>query len=271
MRTFDTFTSARQYLDNQFRHWAQPVHTGTWQSTDVSKRPEAAMREVLNTTFSVPLRGIEILDHWRIDVQPNLPWADRHFELERVSGEPINPGETWKEWPYGHSAGRFLNKEGQFDHSYAERYWPKRAGPPGVGEDLAAGDDCHFGTRFPYGDLHDLVHLLSKDPLTRQAYLPVWFPEDTGATQGQRVPCSLGYWFIRRGLFFHVYYPIRSCDYVRHYADDVYLTIRLHLWLLGQLRKKAPTEWGNVVPGLFTMWIGSLHMFINDWNARYAP
>lgn len=273
MRTFESFAHAFRVHDNQFRDWSTPVHTGSWQSIDISKRPDAEMRELLNITFSVPLRGVEDLNHWRNDIKPNLPWADRHFELERVSGQPLNPGTTWKEWPYAQSAAKFREAE-LFSHTYAERYWPKYAGltPEGkLSQSNPLDEFAHnIGIRFPYGDLDELINLLQRDPLTRQAYLPIFFPEDTGVAHGTRVPCTLGYWFIRRHEFFHVYYPIRSCDFIRHYSDDVYLTVRLLLHILGTLRKRDPKVWNDVRPGMFTMWIGSFHMFINDWRQRYG-
>jgi thymidylate synthase len=123
------------------------------------------------------------------------------------------------------------------------------------------------GIRYNYGNLRDVVDLLAKEPLTRQAYLPVWFPEDTGAT-GRRVPCSLGYHFIQRSGFFHIVYYIRSCDFTRHFRDDIYLTYRLWDWVLRELQKEH-SFWKTVELGMFTMHISSLHMFINDYNIHF--
>jgi len=113
--------------------------------------------------------------------------------------------------------------------------------------------------RFKYGDLDDVVNLLKKEPFTRQAYLPIWYPEDTGAVHGERVPCTLGYHFIRRGDHLHILYFIRSCDYLRHFRDDIYLAIRKLYWILDKL--KTEPNWKNVKPGIFDMKITSLHIF----------
>lgn len=239
-----------------------------WQSRDVSNSPQAATIELLNQSLSVSLRGKGLaLGLYRKEIKPNLPWADRHFELERSSGEPLNPGTTWAEWPWGSSANTFRTEQGQFDHSYAERFWPKYAGlteggrlPDRWGEKEV---HPHRGPRFSYGDLGDVVNLLAKDPLTRQAVLPVFFPEDTGAIEGQRVPCTLFYHFIQREGEFHVIYSIRSCDALRHFRDDVYLTIRLMLWVLERLQHSSPS-WVKVRPGSFTMHITSFHCFVGD-------
>jgi hypothetical protein len=59
-------------------------------------------------------------------------------------------------------------------------------------------------------------------------------------------------------------YHIRSCDFIRHFRDDIYLTVRLQLWVLEQCRKLNP-QWDDVTLGRFDMQIGSLHVFRNDY------
>lgn len=260
---------------------ADPVPVQSWQSTDAPQ----AMPELLNVDFSIDLQGVEDLGVYRHVIQPNAEWADRHFVEERISGHPKNPGTTWKIWPYARSAAEHRVKDGTdeedppFDHSYAERYWPVYAGrTPGgiITKDHVADnelmDSPNRGIRDDYGDLSTLLTLLRKDPLTRQAYLPIWFPEDLVGTvvYNRRVPCSLGYHFIRREDRFHCYYPMRSCDYVRHFRDDVYLTIRLQLHLLQTLRVVEPERWKGVRMGTFKMHMTSLHLFESDQQAlRY--
>lgn len=238
-----------------------------WQSIDISDKPFMATRELLNYSLEYPLpRTVQELAD---DVKPNLPWADVHFETERVSGEPINPGESWKMWPGATSAGTMIREQGQYDHSYAERYWPKHAGVTVGGKlypDIGDNYQPNQGIRFAYGDLNDLVYLLISDPTTRQAHLPVWFPEDlTAANQNKRVPCTLGYHFIMRDGKLHIVYYMRSCDLIKHFRDDVYLTGRLLLWVLNQLQELDP-KWECVTPGTLTMHITSLHMFQADYK-----
>lgn len=241
---------------------AQIVRGARWQGIDVSKKPEMATRELLNTSFQIPIRGIEAIEHWATDTKANLPWADEHF-AERVGGVPLNPGASWKTWPWGHSADKFRTQGGKFDHTYMERFWPKRAGYfDHYTVDAEGFSDPMHGIRFEYGDLNDLLQTLQEDPLTRQAYLPVWFPED-GTCKGRR-PCTLGYHFILRYDYLHVTYYIRSCDFVRHWGDDCYLTVRLLLWILDRLRERDE-RWRMVRPGMFTMHIVSLHLFENDY------
>ena len=257
------FVSIIQDLTERLK--VAPVVSGArWQSI---KAPQP-MLEVLNYSFTYEL-PTEDLDFYRNQVKPNLPWADRHFLEERVSGDPINPGQTWRIWPYAQSANthrREGEEDPQYDHSYAERYWPKHAGTTPGGILHSDSNPVHSGIRFSYGDLDDLVTVLSQEPTTRQAYLPVWFPEDLGAAvQEKRVPCSLGYHFICRDRKLHCVYYLRSCDFIRHFRDDVYLTLRLQLWVLEQCRLARPElDWDEVKPGSLIMHITSLHCFETD-------
>jgi len=260
------FESALRALTRQFLQSATAIRPQRWQSMDVSKQPAAEMFEVTNQFFSVILSG-EYLDGYRQEIQPNLPWADEHFEAERVGGQPLNPGETWKRWPWALSADKFRREGEAFSHSYAERFWPKHANQTYGG---VLGPDktlyTREGIRYPYGDLEDVARLLAKDPHTRQAYVPIWFPEDTGVVHGERVPCTLGYHFLMRDDRLNVFYPIRSCDFVRHMRDDLYLAVRLLLWMLARARVYNEAAWKDVKPGMLTFWAGSLHCFINDYR-----
>ena len=229
-----------------FLRTAEPIHTEKWQGLDIKERPEAEMREQLFAKLYMTIP--EDLEKLKDLCQPNLPWADDHFEQERISGEPINPGKTWEYWPWASSANKFRDKGEQFNHSYAERYWPKLANQTPGGRLKNVNGNLHalHGIREPYGDLNDVVFLLKREPYTRQAYLPMFFPEDTGAIHGGRIPCSIGYHFIQRNGFLHV----------------VYLTSRLLLWVLDQVREEHP----DMKPGVLDMRMTSLHCFINDFK-----
>jgi hypothetical protein len=164
----------------------------------------------------------------------------------------------------------------QFSHSYAERYWPKFANRTPGGELGRGGYSPRHGIRYRYGDLDDLVQVLQGDPTTRQAYLPVWFPEDLyAAVKGERVPCTLGYHFIVRDQQLHCTYYLRSCDAVRHFRDDIYLSMRLLLWILNELRERESIftndgGWEDVRPGTFTMHMVSFHCFVADYKPFFG-
>lgn len=383
--------SAIEDLYDLFQYDALPVVPTRWQGVDVSKQPAAEMREMLHVNLEADLRGIEDLQYYQNTIQPNLPWADKHFE-ERVCGLPINPGIEWANWPWGVNAEKSLDgpvgplmapqdwaylaglidgeatvqmhstksrpeklspriiiaqvdkpyltsvyetfnvgtlvdkkpretnlghqeitrwsitareevewvlrgvlpylglkkeraiealeyirenppKETKhtrkklwgkvwpktFNHNYMQRYWPR----------TAENGTVFRGHRHEYGDLGGLVRDLAAEPDTRQAYLPVWFPEDTGDAHKGRKPCTLGYHFIMRRNKLDVVYYLRSCDFAHHFRDDVYLTIRLLHWVLTECRRINPEVWKNVQMGKFVMQITSLHMFINDFRKEY--
>lgn len=228
-------------------HLGREVKQENWQST---KSPDNTW-ELLNHSlgFQIPID----IEQLRLMVRPNLPWADMQFE-ERVGGEPLNPGESFKEWPHykntNYSDDTHREKD-KFSHTYMERFWPKNKT-----SDLERG-----GIRFKYGDYQDVKRLLAKDPSTRQAFLPIWFPEDTGVVHGERVPCSLGYHFIIRNGFIHLTYYIRSCDFLRHFRDDIYMACRMVYDICEYIKKSSDIE---ILPGLFTMHIVSLHVFMKE-------
>lgn len=203
-----------------------------WQSIKIdSKNP---IVEICNIFFSIDqvYNPIE-------EFEPDLPWAEDHF-LERVNGLPINPGKEYRNWPYykGLDNDGLFKTNGQFSHNYMERYW-------------CSG---HTGIRFNYGDLNDIVDRLKIDQNTRQAFLAVWHPEDQ-YNHGERVPCTIGYWFHVNNGKLDVTYLIRSCDAQRHFRNDMYMTYRLTQWIAEKL---------DLIPGSMHVWIGSFHCFQSD-------
>ena len=245
MNTYQTFAEAIEAARRGFED-APLVRTEKWQALDATHRPELATYEQLFFSFKTPMRHTN-LKAYQIDIKPDLPWADDHF-AERISGQPLNPppSEAW--WPHAPTNATFKVDGEKFSHTYPERYWPR----------FDDNGQLRQGIRYRYGDLDDLVALLVAQPFTRQAYMPVFFPEDTGAAHGERIPCSLGYHFIRRGSYLHIVYYLRSCDFLRHFRNDIYFTVRLLLWVLDR------TQWTDVRPGTFVMHITSLHLFVND-------
>lgn len=230
------------------------VNTGHWQALENVPHVESVEMRNVVITYPIPVDH----DTLSIQINPNLPWADEEFQ-NRVEGVPHNPHPSVVNWPW-YDPHWEASKDDRYSHTYAERYWPKYAGDR---------DPEHMppksGTRFKYGDLQDVVQLLAKHPGTRQAYLPVWFPEDTGAVHGERVPCSLGYhWLLREGRL-HTNYFIRSCDFLRYLRDDIYLTARLTQWVANQLNREEHDHLLDaILPGELTMFIGSLHVFEGD-------
>lgn len=250
---------------------ADTVDVGEWHAQDVSNNPQLVTRELRNVVveWEIPSSRVESMQR---TIKPNLPWAEDQF-LERVGGEPLNPPPSAAWWPYAQRGHEDHLDGGKFSHTYPERMWPRY---------MSAFSGANFetemqGIRYRYGDLNDVVNMLVKSPYTRQAYLPIWFPEDTG-NYGVRLPCSLGYHFLLRNGKLNCTYFIRSVDFVRHFRDDFYMAARLCQWVLAECKATGQPEmipdgravytgdgaWHNVTPGTLTMHMISLHCMEGD-------
>jgi thymidylate synthase len=243
------FREARAFLCNRLLA-TEPENYGKWQSLDISESSAHATYELLNTTiwYEMP-QSKAAAQHV---IKPDLPWAENHFQ-ERVAGKAVNPGVEHANWPYHAGRVELHQNGGKYDHNYMERFWPTDLDD---GFSIFPNKPWH-GYRFRIGDLDDVVRQLHNDPGTRQAYLPIFFPEDTGATQGQRVPCTLGYHFIIRDGKLHLQYNLRSCEIYRHFTNDVYMAVRLADWVRDRCNPELEL-------GQLTLHIVSLHGFVAD-------
>jgi len=208
-------------LRQELHGYGKTIFTNNWQGIE----DPPAFLEILNASFEarMPDNLIDITKQCK----PFLPWAEEHFE-ERVSGLPLNPPPSHERWLKDTDKSM---KDGKFSHTYPERM---------------------------YKNLFVLVELLKRDPTTRQAYLPIWSHEDgMMALRNERVPCTLGWHWIFRDGMLHCYYPMRSCDAIRHFHNDIYFASRLTLWLIEQANL-------NAVPGNLTFHAVSFHCFEND-------
>lgn len=233
------------------------VKAGTWQADDTYK------------DYNMITQYNRVIEMTMVDTREELAsatfcdeeWSEMHF-LERIGGRPLNPGSSYKIWPYNNfKPGEDPYMMGKsFSHTYMERFWPRFAGKFTDEELLDVNYHGELyeenqGTHFRLGDLNDVINLLKNNRYTRQAYLPIFFPEDTGAVHGERVPCTLGYFFFIEDDKLHCNYIIRSCDVFRHFRNDVYLTGRLQQHVAKRLGIKG---------GTLTMYIFNLHCFEND-------
>ena len=248
MKKFGRFNDVIKWTAQQMYDYSYEVHTEKWQGKEIKHDPKYTMIETLNLSFSCQMSpDIKVIGE---QIKPNFEWANEHFE-ERVGGLPLNPPPSHVRWPYAQKNNEEFGGLEKFSHTYPERIWPKFA------SDIP--NSKMSGIRYDYGDFNDVISLMHREPFTRQAFLPIWFPEDTGSVTGERVPCTIGYHFIRRGEWVHVVYYIRSCDFFRHFRDDIYLCAKKVFWLIEKLKEIDPENWNHVKPGMLTMHITSLH------------
>ena len=210
------------------------IKTQSWQGT---KHPPA-MVEILHVSEKIQMQ--QSANDASKAVKAKQPWADIHF-MERVQGFATNPDPSHKMW--ARTTDDYKSDGTKFSHTYSERLWSK---------------GLHTGIRFEIADLRTLVDLLKAEQDTRQAYLPIYFPEDlSAALKGERVPCSLGWQFIVRNNQLDIFYPMRSCDAMRHLHNDLYFANRLGLWVAEQAGLK-------VKMGTLHFVATSLHCFEQD-------
>lgn len=200
------------------------VHTKTYQNKDIEKNPMFETKEIQN--YSWVLQNAKSSDITGV----TQPWADAEF-LERIAPEDMNPGEAWKlradVWT------EFL-MDGKQSYTYNERYHRNK-------------------------QLDKIIQCLKNDPMTRQAWLSMWDPnEDPDKFTGVgRCPCTLGYHFFYRGGKLNMHNVMRSCDIYTHFCNDVYLSIRL----LEYVAEKVSMPVGN-----FQQTVFSLHAYRKDFE-----
>ena len=172
----------------------------------------------------------EMLNYMNI----NQDWVHAEFG-ERVKDEYINPGEAWRFnknlWE------KYINKRsGFFSYTYNERI-------------------------IQHNQLQKTIDELKQHPSTRQAIITIYETFNDIPNRGgiKRIPCSMYYQFLLRNGELNLFYTMRSCDFLKHFAGDVALA----LMLLDYVAEKIGCKIGT-----FTHFIGSLHAFYIDLEKR---
>ena len=129
-------------------------------------------------------------------------------------------------------------KDGEkFDYTYSER--------------------IHYHTQ-----LDNAIAALRDDEHTRRAMIMIFKPEDTDESSGfaTRIPCSISYQFIIRNNKLMVIYYIRSNDYFKHFAIDIWLANAMQEYIVSQLKDQYP----NLKVGSLNYYCGSFHAYNED-------
>lgn len=161
-----------------------------------------------------------------------------HAELQdRLNRAGLNPGNSYKVrldlWQ------KLMSKTGgdKFDYTYSERINYK-------------------------GQLDNALHALKDDEHTRRAMIMVFFPEDSLESGGfqTRIPCSISYQFLIRNNKLMVLYYIRSNDYFKHFAIDIWLTHAIQQYIVDELQSDYP----GLKCGALNYYAGSFHAYNED-------
>ena len=208
----------------------------TYRDRDDVKGPDGQVRRSNPAVWSITSKALTryVLEHI-------LPYLMLKRDLAEKGLRGLNSLSAH------HSDKPLEMEDAKFSHTYPERFWPRYA---------ANAQTPRRGIRYEYGDLSGVVKQLKANGLTRQAYLPVWHPEDTGATD-RRVPCSIGYHFMVSGNgTLDMWYQLRACDFARHFHNDCYLAARLLQYVCSRV--------SGIRPGQLNLTISSLHLFRAD-------
>ena len=219
-RIFQNFTEAVSELRRDLAELSTKLGPTTWQGRSVAEDSGYVTNELQNYLYTVtnpePDKGLE----------PTQSWVE--WELyERLRGCGVNPGEAYKRrlevW------GKLLEEDGKFSYTYSERL---------------------------YGQLPEVVNVLREHNFSRQIFLGIWDSfTDPYQLEKHRVPCSLGYYLQFRGGRLNMTYLQRSCDFITHYHNDVWLAVKMLEYI---------AEEAGLPRGMFSHWIGSLHVFEKD-------
>ncbi len=223
MRIYNDFTEALPEIQRDLVEMGIKVHPKTYQDKNVARDPQFETLELQDYIYTV-------VNPDGKDLSPTQPWADQEFceRILGIDGTPVNPGEAWttrrEVWK------EFL-KDGYFAYTYSERFAQQ-------------------------SQVLRIINRLSEDKDSRQLYVSIWNPTDTKNLGGiSRVPCSLGYLIQVRKDHLNLTYLQRSCDFVTHFTNDIYLAWKFQEFVASQV---------NISIGTITHWIGSLHIFKKD-------
>lgn len=212
------------------KHYQNKELTGENQNTKeligvnfVISKPSLGKKDMLKFLFKDEADNIE-------------KYCEQEF-LDRINREGLNPGNSYKIrldlWQ-----ALMSKKDGdKFDYTYSERI-----------------NYCH--------QLDNAIAALKDDIHSRRAMIMIFRPEDTLDSSGfsTRIPCSIDYQFLIRNNKLMVVYHIRSNDYFKHFAIDIWLANALQEYIVEQLKDVYP----NLKVGSLNYYCGSFHAYNED-------
>ena len=212
------------------KHYQNQELTGENQNTKeligvnfVITKPWLQKREMLEFLFKDEAQRIE--DYCKQEI------------LDRIDRRGLNPGNSYKIrmdlWQ------KLMSKKenDKFDYTYSERINYSR-------------------------QLDNAIAALKDDEHSRRAMIMIFKPEDTRESSGfqTRIPCSVSYQFLIRNNKLMVLYYIRSNDYFKHFAIDIWLTQAIQEYMWTQLQDTYP----GLKIGPLNYYAGSFHAYHED-------
>ena len=192
----------------------------------------------VNFVISKPwLKKREMLDFlFKEDANKIEEYCQQEF-LDRIDRRGLNPGNSYRIrldlWQ------KLMSKKNgeKFDYTYSERI-------------------------NNYSQLDNAIDALRDDEYSRRAMIMIFAPEDTKESSGfeTRIPCSISYQFLIRNHKLHILYYIRSNDYFKHFAIDIWLAQALQSYVCEVLKPQYP----ELREGSLNYYAGSLHAYHED-------
>jgi thymidylate synthase len=197
-------------------------------------------KELIGVNFIISkpsLKKKEMLEFLFKDEADNIEKYCEQELLDRVNRDGLNPGNSYKIrldlWQ-----SLMSKKDGEkFDYTYSER--------------------INF-----HNQLDNAIASLKDDEHSRRAMVMIFKPEDTDESMGfaTRIPCSISYQFVIRNNKLMVIYYIRSNDYFKHFAIDIWLANAMQEYIVEQLKETYP----KLKVGSLNYYCGSFHAYNED-------
>ena len=197
-------------------------------------------KELIGVNFIISkpwLKKREMLDFLFKEEASKIEEYCKQEILDRIDRRGLNPGNSYKiRMDLWQKLMSKANGE-KFDYTYSERI-----------------NYC--------AQLDNAIQALKEDEHTRRAMVMVFRPEDTMESSGYqtRIPCSVSYQFLIRNGKLMILYYIRSNDYFKHFAIDIWLTHAIQEYVCGQLKDVYP----DLKVGSLNYYAGSFHAYHED-------
>lgn len=223
----------RELFEMGIQNWPS-----TFQDKTIGNDPDYLTKELIG--YSYALTNYEDMDSIFTFYggelrEKGLKYCEVEFN-DRLTRPPVNPGLSYmirKDlW------GRFLESDGKFSYTYSGR----------MGDQVQKVID-------------NILHTQG----SRQNLISIYNPSIDSQRIGgkRRIPCSLVFQFLPRVISgektLFMTYMMRSSDFYSHFANDVYLAIKL----LKYISHKTGYN-----PGTFIHFMSSLHAYQKDWGKR---
>jgi thymidylate synthase len=229
VRFYVNFIEAQNEIKRDLKELGTRVHTETMQHFNVADDPDFETLELQNYMYSV------IEPDYRDVEGVHEAWVEAEWK-DRLAGQ-LNPGHSWKNrrelWlplMEFHNDWARVKERGTFAYTYSMRMGGNH--------------------------IRKVIDELEVHPNSRQLWVPVWDQRlDEDRRGKRRVPCSLGYFFMKRSGKLNLTYVMRSCDYATHYPNDVALATMLQEYVAEHTESEM---------GTFTHVVFSLHVYQVD-------